>query len=78
MSFTCTATGNAVSVNLARKEGKFQPWWKQVEVRVFGAERAPREVLVNGQRTADFKHDPATRSVSVQVPAGTADVRVTY
>jgi alpha-glucosidase len=78
MSFTCSLSPTGVSVRMDRHQGNFQPWWKQVEIRLYGAERAPREVLVNGQRAADFRHDPATKSVSVTVPAGTAEVRVNY
>ena len=78
MSFSCSLTqAGDVTVKLA-KQGSFQPWWKQVELLVYGADRAPREVQMNGQTVTGWKHDPATKVVTVQAPAGVSEVRVSY
>lgn len=78
MNFTCTLSpAGEVSLKIAQ-QGSFQPWWKQIEFRVYGSDRAPKEVLVNGKGVSDWKHDPATKSISVQAPTGTTEVRVSY
>ncbi len=32
----CTQTGDAIVVDFAAREGQFQPWWHQIDVRVHG------------------------------------------
>lgn len=54
MSFTCEQRSDGtVKVHLGKREGSFQPWWKQIRVEVMGGPQGPRMQTVNdnGQET---------------------------
>jgi alpha-glucosidase len=65
-SYTCNATAQGVEIKLAR-EGSYQPWWQEAELKVYGAPHAPKNVTVNGQK-ATAKFDAASQTVIVRVP----------
>lgn len=82
MSFTCTLSqAGEVTVKMSQ-QGSFQPWWKQIDVQIFGADRAPSEIVVAGRTVtaSGWKHDPSTKSITVTLPsgAGPAEIRVKY
>jgi alpha-glucosidase len=77
VTYTCEAAQNRVRVRIS-PEGTFAPWWERVDVRVHGAERAPRSASIGGQPTAEWKHDPASRTVSIAVPATAREIAVEF
>ncbi|MGH8630638.1 MAG: DUF5110 domain-containing protein, partial [Burkholderiales bacterium] len=80
ISYTCQTTADSVRVKISGPEGSFTPWWRSVQIEVYGAERAPREVLIGRTPVKDWKHDAAARRVVFTVPeTGTAvEVQVNY
>lgn len=80
ISYTCQMTADSVRVKISGPEGSFPPWWRSVQIEVFGAERAPREVLMGRTAVKDWKHDPTAHKVVFTVPeTGTAvEVQVNY
>jgi hypothetical protein len=53
-------------VSMAPSEGSFRPWWKEIRVVVYGMEKHPNHVLVDGGLSEGWNFDPSTHSVSVQ------------
>jgi alpha-glucosidase len=80
VQFTCRATENSVRVNISAPEGTCTPWWRSVQIEVYGAERAPREVLIGRTAVKDWKHDAAGRKVVLTLSeSGTAvEIQVNY
>jgi len=80
ISYTCQVTKDSVRVKIAGPEGTFPPWWHSVQLEVFGAERAPREVLIGRTVVKDWKHDAAARKLVITLAeTGTAvEVQVNY
>ena len=79
INFTCAATADSVTVKMATATAKYSPWWKTINVEVQGAERQPQSVLINGQRSSDWKYAVEKHQVSVELPAAaTAEIKVSY
>ncbi len=80
ISYTCQVTTDSVRLKIAGPEGTFPPWWQSVQIEVFGAERAPREVLIGRTVVRDWRHDAAARKLVITLAeTGTAvEVRVNY
>src|SRR5438105_3592320 len=79
INFTCAATADSVTVKMATATAKYSPWWKTINLEVQGAERQPQTVLINGQRSSDWKYAVEKHQVSVELPAtATAEIRVSY
>lgn len=62
----CTSTPGRTEVGMAAAEGSYRPWWKELEVVVYGADQHPSRVLVDGKSTDDWKFDASAHSVSVR------------
>jgi alpha-glucosidase len=80
MNFTCEQTTGSVKVKIAPAEGRFAPWWNQVELQVYGIGASPAQVLAGNAALAGWKFDPATHSLSATIPnapAG-AEIAITY
>jgi alpha-glucosidase len=80
VSYTCEVSPDAVRVKVAPAEGPFQPWWKDVQLQVFGANAKPQSVSVGGTALSSWDYDAVTKSVRMTIPnpvAGT-EVVVSY
>jgi len=67
-------------VKLAPAEGSFAPWWREVELTIYGADHQPAEVIVGGRPTGGVRFTPRVGKVVFTIPwdrAGT-EVTVTY
>jgi alpha-glucosidase len=78
--FSCETSVSTLKVNLAKGEGTYAPWWKEIRVTAFGAERKPTRVLLNGQPSDQWQFDPEHNSVSVIVSFNRAgqELTITY
>jgi alpha-glucosidase len=65
----CVETATGIELAFDAREGRFQPWWRQVEVRVHHW-RGGAQAFLDGQRIAD----PVTRAgvlrVTIDDPSG--------
>jgi alpha-glucosidase len=52
--FSCelSAIDGALQVHIGRHEGRFEPWWKQIEVEISDSHRQPASATVNGRPVA--------------------------
>jgi alpha-glucosidase len=63
--FSCAADAKSLHVQIAKAEGTFTPWWKQIRLTVFGAALKPGEITLNGKSSSQWQYDPDHQSVSV-------------
>ena len=63
---TCSSSSGKTMVNIAAAEGSYVPWWKELQVVVYGADKNPARVLVDGKVVDNWKFDGAAQSVTVR------------
>ena len=68
VTYSCQATADAIAVKSQAREGSFTPWWKQIEVEIFGAPHAPKEVRTGAQSISTWQFDSEHHSVRVTIP----------
>jgi alpha-glucosidase len=76
--FTCEAAADHVNVHISKSEGPYRPWFKDVQVTVYGAGKV-REIAVDGKTEKNWK--AAAGSVTLEAVPWTAaarDVQVLY
>ncbi|HUX43468.1 MAG TPA: glycoside hydrolase family 31 protein [Terracidiphilus sp.] len=79
-SFTCKAAPGDVTVNFSAREGTWKPWWKTMDVVVYGWPSAAATAKLTGSSEAlKTTYDAAQHALHVTVPdvPGTAELRVT-
>jgi alpha-glucosidase len=77
--FSCEVGDGALRIRIAPHEGKFQPWWTQINLRVFGAAKAPQSVTVNGAAPGSLaQFESGVVSVLVGDPQAGSDIRIQY
>lgn len=76
VNFSCEQSVGAVKVKIAPPEGRFSPWWNQVEVQVYGINGRPSQVMAGGNPVSDWKFDAATHSVAAIIANPTAGTEI--
>jgi alpha-glucosidase len=66
-SYACTVQQHGVQVNIKAPEGRYQPWWNQIEVIVHGATQPAKSVLVN-DRPASASYDNDRGAIHLLLP----------
>ncbi len=61
-SFTCAAIANGLDIHITR-QGSYQPWWKQVQLIVYGAPHAPHAVQLDRVPVENTLFDEKTAAV---------------
>jgi alpha-glucosidase len=76
--FTCETTANGVSIKIGARQGSFSPWWKQIEVVIYGWSQSAANATINGQH-ADSSIISADLTVHVLVPesASASEIAIT-
>ena len=68
-SFSCTVNSDGISVDIGPRQGSFVPWWKQIEVVVYGWNTAHATATLKGNAAAlKTRVDAASHSVHVVIP----------
>jgi alpha-glucosidase len=80
--FTCTGTKDAgvAALTMSAPSGPYSPWWKSVQVTLYGSPRAASKVTVNSQAVPDAKFDAQSHAVTFTVPAlrQATEIKVEY
>lgn len=71
-SFTCSQTEHSITVQTARPEGSYKPWFSEVMLTVYGTPSAPVRVAIDGVSTKDFRFDPTHNVVTLVTPRHTS------
>jgi len=78
-AFTCTTDGDGVHVLFGAREGTYAPWWKNIEVVLYGWPSTQAEAHLSGSGAAlPTSYDSPMRALHVVVPdiAGSAELRI--
>ena len=80
INYTCEQASGAVKLKISPPQGRFSPWWNNVEVQVFGIGQSPTQVTAGGTAVSGWKYDPETHSVVATIPnpAGGTDIQIKY
>ncbi len=68
VNYSCQVSSAMVTVSSAVEKSSFQPWWKNVEVTIFGAPASPREVRIGDQVVHEWRYDSLAHTVTLIVP----------
>ncbi len=76
----CESAASGLRLNIAAHEGRFQPWWQQMKVTVYGMARSPAQVSVGNKRVDNVRFDGRTSAIEFLVndPASGSEVRIVY
>ncbi|HWZ82421.1 MAG TPA: glycoside hydrolase family 31 protein [Terriglobales bacterium] len=64
MHFTCSMEANSLRIDVAAAEGRYQPWFKDLQVSVFGISGKPSSVEVDGKPTSSWNQKAGPVSIS--------------
>ena len=68
--FTCQADPRAVSVQFGARQGTFTPWWKTIEVVIYGWPSAQADAKLAGTQTPlQTTYDDSTHALHIVVRA---------
>jgi alpha-glucosidase len=78
-AFTCQSDGSSVRVGFAARQGRYAPWWKNVEVVIFDWPSAQASAKLSSSDAAlKTSYDATAHALHVLIPdvAGQAELRV--
>src|SRR6202142_3370966 len=67
VSYSCEVAGDSVRVTSGARQGNFPPWWGNIEIEIFGAAAAPKEVRVGDHAVTDWLYDAEHRCVTFEI-----------
>ena len=69
-----------VRITLSAYEGSYKPWWKKVQLEVFGLRRTPREVRVGTKLVTDWLRFGSQGQLMLEIPDTPAadEIRIVY
>jgi hypothetical protein len=73
---TCD-NSSGLSVRVGKTEGTFTPWFQQLELQVFGVERRPQTVALDGKQVSDFIWNESAQTLTLRFPYSRAGTVVT-
>jgi alpha-glucosidase len=68
ISYSCQVSANSVTIMCNVEKNAFQPWWKSVEVTLYGAAGPPKEVAVGDQPILKWRYDSQAHTVAFALP----------
>lgn len=79
LQFSCKKSENGWTVNISAREGKFSPWWKAMELTLFGWDGGDAEVLLDGKGLpGTVRVDQQRHSVTVEIPVNEKGSSIEY
>jgi alpha-glucosidase len=55
MDFTCSASADHIDVNISAPAGSYQPWFHEIQLRIYGVGDAVKNVTADSHRMGDWK-----------------------
>jgi alpha-glucosidase len=78
-SFTCQSDGNSVSLHFDQRDGNYTPWWKNVDVVIYGWSGAGAEAkLASGTTALKTMYDKSAHALHIVIPdvSGKDDLQI--
>jgi alpha-glucosidase len=72
MEFSCEVTADSLTLHIGEQQGTFHPWWKQIQVELYGWDRAAASIRQKGHPAVALQaSQPAPHVLTVQIPGET-------
>lgn len=81
MEFTCSETPNSITVHIGSHQGSYVPWWKDLQVEIYGRTVSPQKVSIDGGgRKVEPFFDPLRHVTTLVIPdnGGGSDLQVDW
>ena len=80
VNYSCQVSSNAAIVTSNMEKNAYQPWWKSVDVTIYGATGSPKEVRIGEQTIHEWRYDSPSHVVTLTVPDALKNwsVRLTF
>jgi alpha-glucosidase len=65
VNYSCQAAADSLQVRSSPETRKYAPWWTELRLTVYGAEKSPKEVRLNGQPQRNWAFDDKTHSITL-------------
>ena len=67
VNYACQVSPGATTVSSIIEKSSYQPWWKSVEVTIYGAPMPPKEVRIGEQTIHEWRYDSFAHAVTLTV-----------
>ncbi len=80
VEYSCQVSPGSLQVSVSSRQGTFPPWWREVQIQLFGVEKRPQQVRAGDQTLTGWTYDMATQSLTVRVtdPPSGFHLRLSY
>jgi len=68
MEFSCEEVASGLRLHIGRHQGTYQPWWKQLQVEIYGWNQGPSYVLINNKTEIASTLDSVRHMISLTIP----------
>jgi alpha-glucosidase len=68
VNYSCQVSNGSVTVVSSTERNGYRPWWNSVEVTLYGAAAAPKEVRIGDAVIREWRYDNRTHAVTLTVP----------
>src|SRR5262249_27311966 len=73
VNYSCAVAPGSITVSSKVEKAGYKPWWSEIDVQVFGAATAPKEIHVGDQLVSDWSYDEINKVVTVHVKNANRD-----
>jgi alpha-glucosidase len=70
MEFTCEETAGGLKIHVSQHQGTYQPWWRQLQVEVYGWSLGPSRVWLSDKAEVASTLDSGRHVISITIPDG--------
>ncbi|HKV62807.1 MAG TPA: glycoside hydrolase family 31 protein [Candidatus Acidoferrum sp.] len=67
-NYACQVSSGAVMVSGTMEKHAYQPWWKSVNITIYGEPSVPKEVRIGEEIIHDWRYDSVSHAVTLTVP----------
>jgi alpha-glucosidase len=68
MEFSCQETQSGIAVHVGSHQGSYVPWWKDLQVEVYGSPASPVRASIDGSGKVTPSFDAQRHVITVDVP----------
>ena len=70
IGYACEVSRRGAAINAHVAHDAYAPWWRDVELTLFGVERKPSSMRIDGQPVADWRYEAQARKLVATVRNG--------
>jgi alpha-glucosidase len=68
MEFTCLEKPNGITVHIGPHQGSYLPWWKNLQVEVYGSNSSPKASIVGSTEKVEPSYDAVHHVTTLLIP----------